>query len=764
MRTYADSVVNKFATDTTGNAGAGALITVYVAGSTVKAPLFDVLGAAITNPLAADDEGNYSFKVADGTYDLVINEGALSETRIDRLQIAEIVGFNADTAHYSDLVTAQAANLTVSTIITTAGYYSINDGGGGQYVVVAGGTGAVDGGQYVNMLNGNQLELILTTDNDIRKWGVVGDNVTDDTTAFEAALNSRLKLTAANLHLKLTKLSGFEFFDDLNFSNTTLDFSSIGTNVFRTLMKTQGTQISETVMGDVLSGERYVTYNGTYEVGDLIVIHNAENAFNANPAEGILKGELFEIISGTGAAIQLNRAVLLDLTASTGTVYRPTTANITGINFIGNGFDITENNETAINISFGKDNIVEDIKTIHVEHYSLHLESTLRTTATQNSFKHDQPTDAEAQLIQNAGKVVYAIAIFNATSEMNCHNNIIEGGKHQVDFTQNSTYPGYGVFNSVHNNLLFSCWHASIATHDANTETMVSNNVIYDVMRGIEFRTPNNYAYNNIIRATRLRGVSGGEAINLTEDFSGCVIDGNSVDGRTWCIRTNLGVSSSGVKITNNTLSQVGGAHSAIDFDTQVTDSIISGNSAVGDAFSATALIKSSVTLEGCVIENNTSKGVIADVDATGSKISANTRLGDGLCLQISVGNDNIINNNTSQSGNVVSAVGNKQRGNYSSTTLNGSIRSIGGNFAVDVFDTYINVTRGTDTVINRIFTNIFNGIFVFNLDEGSVSITHDVSEPDSIRTLTGTNYTWNAGTPLILCKTDVGFFQVQTV
>jgi hypothetical protein len=187
MRTYANTVTNKFVTETNGTAGAGALVTVYTAGSAVKAPLFDVLGAAITNPLSADDEGNYAFKVADGIYDLVINEGALSETRIDRLQIAEIIGFNADTAHYSDLATAQAANLTVSAIITTAGYYATNDGGEGQYVVVAGGTGPADGGSYLNMLNGNQLELINNGDVNPKAFGAKFDSSTDDTLSFQAA-------------------------------------------------------------------------------------------------------------------------------------------------------------------------------------------------------------------------------------------------------------------------------------------------------------------------------------------------------------------------------------------------------------------------------------------------------------------------------------------------------------------------------------------------------------------------------------------------
>jgi hypothetical protein len=208
MRTYADSVVNKFATDTTGNAGAGALITVYVAASTVKAPLFDVLGVAITNPLSADDEGNYAFKVADGIYDLVINEGALSETKIDRLQIAEIVGLNTDNGHYSDLATAQAENIAVGTVITTAGYFATNDGGAGQYVIVAGGTGPVDGGLYLNMLNGNQLELIVDGSVDVKQFGAT--TLTGSDSAIQAALNSGIDRIEFSREYTLTTISKLE--------------------------------------------------------------------------------------------------------------------------------------------------------------------------------------------------------------------------------------------------------------------------------------------------------------------------------------------------------------------------------------------------------------------------------------------------------------------------------------------------------------------------------------------------------------------------
>ena len=56
---------------------------------------------------------------------------------------------------------AKAAILREGEAVTTLGYHTVNDGGGADYVVVAGATGVDDGGSYHNMSNGNQLELLV---------------------------------------------------------------------------------------------------------------------------------------------------------------------------------------------------------------------------------------------------------------------------------------------------------------------------------------------------------------------------------------------------------------------------------------------------------------------------------------------------------------------------------------------------------------------------------------------------------------------------
>ncbi len=91
MFKYNDSVVIQYDTVASGNAGAGAKITVYLTGTTTKAPLFqDNEITPLDNPVTADNKGNYCFNIADGVYDLVINKGQLTETDINGVQMASM--------------------------------------------------------------------------------------------------------------------------------------------------------------------------------------------------------------------------------------------------------------------------------------------------------------------------------------------------------------------------------------------------------------------------------------------------------------------------------------------------------------------------------------------------------------------------------------------------------------------------------------------------------------------------------------------------
>lgn len=85
---YHDSIVLQFDSSTTGNAGAGVPIAVYDTGTANYATIYNLADVEIVQPsLSTDAKGNYVFKAAEGTYDIVIKEGTPDEERFDQITL-----------------------------------------------------------------------------------------------------------------------------------------------------------------------------------------------------------------------------------------------------------------------------------------------------------------------------------------------------------------------------------------------------------------------------------------------------------------------------------------------------------------------------------------------------------------------------------------------------------------------------------------------------------------------------------------------------
>lgn len=100
MKTYNNSVVlrndgvDPSTLNTDLNAALGINITVRaastpIAGLGALASIFDIADVAIANPMQTDDKGNYTFKVTDGIYDIVIAEGTANEKILASEEIFE---------------------------------------------------------------------------------------------------------------------------------------------------------------------------------------------------------------------------------------------------------------------------------------------------------------------------------------------------------------------------------------------------------------------------------------------------------------------------------------------------------------------------------------------------------------------------------------------------------------------------------------------------------------------------------------------------
>jgi hypothetical protein len=148
MRKYNGSIVIKFDTDATGNAGSGKNVTVYNTGTIVKVNLFEDDGTTpLSNPVTSDNDGNYSFNVADGIYDLVIDEGLPSEFKETKVQIFDNIGGVSNSNFTTVANIASGAFTNFGTVL------QVTDRGNGYFIVTAG--GAPDGLGVLDAGNGN---------------------------------------------------------------------------------------------------------------------------------------------------------------------------------------------------------------------------------------------------------------------------------------------------------------------------------------------------------------------------------------------------------------------------------------------------------------------------------------------------------------------------------------------------------------------------------------------------------------------------------
>lgn len=90
---------------------------------------------------------------------------------------------------FQNVAALETASLTAGQIVQTKGYYTAGDGGDGFYLIEGAGT-AYDG--YVNHQLANNNVATLQTENNtiyVDQAGAVGDGLTDDTAAIQAAIN-----------------------------------------------------------------------------------------------------------------------------------------------------------------------------------------------------------------------------------------------------------------------------------------------------------------------------------------------------------------------------------------------------------------------------------------------------------------------------------------------------------------------------------------------------------------------------------------------
>jgi hypothetical protein len=90
---------------------------------------------------------------------------------------------------FNNVADLKLARLAIDQIVKTKGYYTSNDGGGAEYLIVATGTGTDDGGSYIDLAL-NQAQLIYSGEVSVDVFGAVGGGGVDDSDAIQAAIDT----------------------------------------------------------------------------------------------------------------------------------------------------------------------------------------------------------------------------------------------------------------------------------------------------------------------------------------------------------------------------------------------------------------------------------------------------------------------------------------------------------------------------------------------------------------------------------------------
>ena len=178
---------------------AAAIVTVRdaVTGNPISTIYSDNLATPLSNPFNTDSEGGFTFFAKNGLYNIVINEGELTEFTVDDVSIFD----QLDLPTTTDLINGTRA-IKSGDIVETSGFTTSGDGGGAKWQFngltgqTASQTPAQLGNALLNDASGNQFKLVLTGGTiPLESLGAKGDNSTDDTTAIQAAINTSESLS-----------------------------------------------------------------------------------------------------------------------------------------------------------------------------------------------------------------------------------------------------------------------------------------------------------------------------------------------------------------------------------------------------------------------------------------------------------------------------------------------------------------------------------------------------------------------------------------
>jgi hypothetical protein len=434
----------------------------------------------------------------------------------------------------------------------------------------------------------------------VKDFGAIGDGVTDDTAAIQAAL------TAGENSVVYFPSGIYRCTATLNVSNNStlsgysaiLDYSSAPT--FAARVRIDGS------IGSTVSLTTNLTANSiSFDVAsvsglaqnDLILI--SSTAQYAVSGQNI--GELALIRNIVGNTITLESPVNnVFFTADSAVIQKITpkdNVNIFGLTILGKGSSSSggvpiTTGEIGFRPTYCKNLIVKDCTIKYCDTHGIRISNCFAPKIQNNYILHDN-VEGNPQIVGAVLQPIqYGISLLNATCSSLISGNTVINGKHGIVWTEDGTGGGYN--DIIDNNYIEGTWAAGISTHESNFFFNVSNNTLKGCTAGINIRVRTGIVSNNIIHSstTYYSTISEQGGIELTLKARNLKISDNFIFGYRF-----------GIRVTSYDSSQV------------ASDMCISNN--FFDTISQRAIWfnqpQNNDPIENTVIENNTFKNTVGD-------------------------------------------------------------------------------------------------------------------------------------------------------
>jgi len=394
----------------------------------------------------------------------------------------------------------------------------------------------------------------------VKDFGAVGDGVTDDTAAIQAAV-------AAAAGKELIFPSGTYKTDSFTVPSgttvvgygATLDFSSFTRGSRIRLTGSIGSAVALTSNATAGSTSVSVASSAGFAAGDLVQISSDALVPAGAYGDSTQKiGEL-QIVQSVGPTIITFEGILRDTynTADSAVIAKVSPnkgSTLLGLTILGAGTLGTGVSSTEIGISaiYVQDLTIRDVHIDLCDYQAISVDVAYNVTIENcRIFNEDR---------QGFDVIQYGIALKNATDRIRVAGNKILGNKHGIVWTENSK-PGVSYGSIITNNFISNTWAGAIVTHESTSDFEITSNNLHSVVRGMDIRVQNGSIFNNKI-AIKDPTDSTAEGIYLPLTPANLVISGNYITNSRFGIRMyNSGLSSgfvpSNIVIQNNYIKDV---------------------------------------------------------------------------------------------------------------------------------------------------------------------------------------------------------------